>query len=199
MKSGNVVLLAAIGVSVAATQLKAAPPICFGVHDSERTAAIAAAHEYFWDRWFEREGQWYSAYAMKPEARTPFALPKSVPPATPANTPEAAKNLPAPALNGHVAARGLECTAIDVKPNEIYLIRHTAPVFRFSEGKGWTREFENGRLQELVVHRQDGRWKITEQLEGRTVLPEDAVLTKPTYAEVIKVITSARAAPNPKN
>jgi hypothetical protein len=175
------VLMASIG----ATSLAAAPPNCFGVHDAERTAAIGAAHSYVWDRWFEREGRWYSAYEMKPEVRAPFALPQPAPSAT-------ALNLPPPVLNGHIVARGLECTAIDVKPNEIYLIRYTTPVFRFSEGKGWSAEFQTGRLHELLVQRQDGRWKITEQLEGRTVLPEDAVLTKPSYSDVIKVIHNAK-------
>jgi hypothetical protein len=185
--------LAVAGVASMANSAAAAPPLCYGIHDAERQGAIAEAHKHFTEHWLERDGRWYAAYVLKPESRHPLS---ALPQKPPADTPAKGKAVAATEANlkGHIVARGLECTAIDVKPNEIYLIRYKAPVFRFSEGKAWSREFENGRVSELLIQRENGQWQIEEQLDGRTVLPEDATLTRPTTAEVAKVVEAARAA-----
>jgi hypothetical protein len=161
-------------------------PPCAGEQDAARRTAIELAHFHFQSFWLEGDQRWYSAYTLAAETRNPLQ-PKS-------NDAEA----PAGPVSGIIVARGLVCTAFDLEPGEIYVVRYTTPVWRYHEGSGWSAvrrdAARGGQVMEVLLKKMaDGRFELHDNLEGRRALPEDARQRKPTEAEIAELIAATRA------
>lgn len=160
----------------------AAGTACAKVTDGAQHAAIAEAERLLHKQWLKAQANLFLAFAAKVEKRNPFDLSP--------RPPEGSSS------GGVVEAMEPRCTIEAGPTTEGFLVRFTAPFYRFHEpDTGWSRPLRNGLVLEAEVRRAGAAWQARDTKAEIAIVEPDEPVRRPLETELPKLEPWAEPVP----
>jgi hypothetical protein len=175
-------LTPSLGSPAARSRSVDAAVTCAKITDPSQLAAIAEAERLLHRQWLKTRSSLFVAFAAKVEKRNPFDLS----PRPPAGA----------AAGGFVEAMEPRCALEAPASPDGFLVRFTAPFYRFHEpDTGWSRPLRNGLVLEAHVRRTDDAWQARDTKPDVAIVEPDEAVRRPIEAELPKAEPWAEPVP----